>query len=192
MDGISPARNWRLRWRRSGWMNAVVTVAITLLRPSGQPSTQWIWVVSFDISANGGWCHVTDFYQRNWLLCRNWWCGITPLVERSQVTIHICCVLGWPDGRRRGYGESDNGIHPRRQRSHQLWVGEILSVKSPVMSRNTWLEQAGYGKKSHHSRASTFSLNWPALAGYVVHNLLSMWMHDKKYLDMHHFLSPHT
>jgi len=93
MDGISPARNWRLRWRRSGWMNAVVTVAITLLRPSGQPSTQWIWVVSFDISANGGWCHVTDFYQRNWLLCRNWWCGITPLVERSQVTIHICCVL---------------------------------------------------------------------------------------------------
>jgi hypothetical protein len=139
-----------------------------------------------------GWCHVTDFYQRNWLLCRNWWCGITPLVERSQVTIHICCVLGWPDGRRRGYGDSDNGIHPRRQRSHQLWVGEILSVKSPVMSRNTWLEQAGYGKKSHHSRALTFSLNWPALAGYVVHNLLSMWMHDKKYLDMHHFLSPHT
>jgi hypothetical protein len=37
----------------------------------------------------------------NRFLCRNWWHGITPLVERSQVTTHIHYVLGWPDGRRR-------------------------------------------------------------------------------------------
>jgi hypothetical protein len=37
----------------------------------------------------------------NWFLCRNWWRGITQLVERSQVTTHICCVLGWPDGCRK-------------------------------------------------------------------------------------------
>jgi hypothetical protein len=34
----------------------------------------------------------------------------------------------------------------------------------------TQLEQAGYGKKSHHSRGSTFFHNRPTLAGYVVYN----------------------
>lgn len=40
-----------------------------------------------------------------------------------------------------GYGNSDNGIHPKRQHSHQLWAGEIPSVKSSIMSRN--MAQAG-------------------------------------------------
>jgi len=34
-------------------MNAVVAVTITFLHPSGQPSTQRIWVVTCDLSANG-------------------------------------------------------------------------------------------------------------------------------------------
>jgi hypothetical protein len=28
---------------------------------------------------------------------RNQWGGVTPWAERSQVTTHICCVLGRPD-----------------------------------------------------------------------------------------------
>ncbi len=40
-----------------------------------------------------------------------------------------------------GYGDSDNDIHPKRQRSHQLQAGEIPPfIESPVMSRNTQLE----------------------------------------------------
>ncbi len=37
----------------------------------------------------------------NQFLCRTQWRGITPLVERSQVTALICCVLGGLDGHRR-------------------------------------------------------------------------------------------
>jgi len=33
----------------------------------------------------------------------------------------------------------------------------------------TWLEQAGYRKKSGHSHSSTFSYDQPALTSYVVH-----------------------
>jgi hypothetical protein len=32
-----------------------------------------------------------------------------------------------------GYGDRDNVIHPNRQRSHQLQVGEIPSIESPVI-----------------------------------------------------------
>jgi hypothetical protein len=38
---------------QTSWMNVVVTVCITPLHPSGQPSTQQIWVVTWDLSANG-------------------------------------------------------------------------------------------------------------------------------------------
>jgi hypothetical protein len=39
------------------------------------------------------------FMSHNWFHPRNWWHGITPLADRSQVTTHICfCVLGRPDG----------------------------------------------------------------------------------------------
>jgi len=34
-----------------------------------------------------------------------------------------------------------NGIHPKRERNHQLLAGEIPSLKSPVMSCN--MAQAG-------------------------------------------------
>jgi hypothetical protein len=42
-----------------------------------------------------------------------------------------------------GYGNSNNGIHPKHQRSHQLRAGEIPSVESSVMSRNMAQAQAG-------------------------------------------------
>jgi hypothetical protein len=32
---------------------------------------------------------LADFSKHNQFLCRNWWCGITPLAERSHVTTHI-------------------------------------------------------------------------------------------------------
>jgi hypothetical protein len=34
-------------------MNVIVIVAITFLHPFGQPNMQWIWVVTYDLSANG-------------------------------------------------------------------------------------------------------------------------------------------
>jgi hypothetical protein len=36
-----------------------------------------------------------------------------------------------------GYGDSDDSIHRKCGRSHQLQAGEIPSVESPVMTRNT-------------------------------------------------------
>jgi len=49
-------------------------------------------------------------------------------MERSQVTTRLCCVLGWPDGRRRGgYVDSDNGIHRRRLSNHLL-----LGKRNPI------------------------------------------------------------
>jgi hypothetical protein len=67
----------------------------------------------------------------------NWWRGITPLAERSQVTTHIRCVLGRPDGRRRIMMIATNNIHPKSWHSHRWQVGEILSIESPFMSRVT-------------------------------------------------------
>jgi hypothetical protein len=41
------------------------------------------------------------------------------------------------------YEDSNNNIHLRRSNSHRLWAGEILSIKSLVMSHNmaqvSWL-----------------------------------------------------
>jgi hypothetical protein len=34
----------------------------------------------------------------------------------------------------KGYGDSNNGIHPKSRRSHELQAGEIPSVESPIMS----------------------------------------------------------
>jgi hypothetical protein len=57
---------------------------------------------------------------------------------RGQETIYTFALSDYE-----GYGESDNGIHPKCRRTHQLQVGEILSIKSPTMFRNTLLGQAG-------------------------------------------------
>ncbi len=64
-------------------------------------------------------------------LHRNWWRGITSLAERSRVTTHICCVLGWPDGRRRVVATATEAfIHSKCGRSHQLQAGEIPFIES--------------------------------------------------------------
>ncbi len=63
-------------------------------------------------------------------------CGITPFVERSQVTTCICGILDWPDVSRGLCVDTNDSIHPRHLSSHPLWGSEILSVKSPIMSRN--------------------------------------------------------
>jgi hypothetical protein len=117
------------------------------------------------VSANRGHhiCH-------NGFLCRNQWRGITPLVERSQVTTHIRCVLGWPDGCRRVMATATTAFI--------LNVDVLISYgwvkfhpSCHWLCLVTQLEQAGYGKKSrHHSCGSTFFHNRPTLAGYVVHN----------------------
>ncbi len=103
----------------------------------------------------------------NRFLRRNWWCGIIPLAERSQVTTHIRCVLGWPDGRRRVMATVTVAFIPI--------VDVVISygrVKSCPSSHRlcpiTQLEPAGYGKESCRSLGSTFSHNRLARAGYVV------------------------
>jgi len=59
------------------------------------------------------------------------------LAERSQVTTHIHCVPGQPDGRRRVMATATKAfIHSKCRRSHQLQAGEIPFIESPVMSRN--------------------------------------------------------
>ncbi len=73
-----------------------------------------------------------------------------------------------------GYVDSNNSIHPRRPSSHQLWVGEISSVKSPVMSHFFPLTEllslvSVVRKFKYHTRWLVFFQNWAALAGYVVH-----------------------
>jgi hypothetical protein len=50
--------------------------------------------------------------DHNRFLHRNWWCGITPLAERSQVTTHIRCILGWPNGCRRVMATVTNAFIP--------------------------------------------------------------------------------
>jgi len=85
------------------------------------------------------------------------------LAERSQINR---CVPGRPDGRRRVTATATTTFIPN--------VNVVISyrlVKSRPSSHRlcpvTWLKQAGYGKKSHHSCGSTFSRNRPARAGYV-------------------------
>ncbi len=73
-----------------------------------------------------------------------------------------------------GYADSNNSIHPRRPSSHQLWVGEISSVKSPVMSHFFPLTEllslvSVVHKFKYHTRRLVFFRNRAALAGYVVH-----------------------
>jgi hypothetical protein len=53
-------------------MNDVVAVTITLLRPSGRPSTQRIWVVTCDLSINGVMPH-HRFLRRNWFCDYTYW-----------------------------------------------------------------------------------------------------------------------
>jgi len=106
--------------------------------------------------------------DHNRFLHRNRWCGITPLAERSQVTTHIRCILGWPKGCRRVMATVTNAFIPDID-----IVISYAKVKSRLSSH--WvcpvsgLKQASYGKKSGRSCVSTFSHHWPALAGYVVH-----------------------
>jgi hypothetical protein len=102
-------------------------------------------------------------------LCRYQWRGITSLVDRSQVTTHIRCVLCWPDGRRRIMATATTAFIPN--------VDVLISYRwlkfhpsSHRLCLVTELEQAGYRRKSCHSRNSIFSHNRPTLAGYVVHN----------------------
>jgi hypothetical protein len=85
--------------------------------------------------------------NHNRFLRRNWWHGITPLVERSQVTNHICYVLGWPDGCKRVMAIATMAFIPkvdvvisyRRVKSH------LSSHQSCLITR---LKQASYGKSS--------------------------------------------
>ncbi len=98
------------------------------------------------------------------------WHGVTPLIERSQVTTRLCCVLGWPDGRRRGgYVDSDNGIHPRRLSNHRL-----LGKRNPIHQVISVTPQAARLPEEELTipMACFFSGSNPtALAGYLVHNL---------------------
>jgi hypothetical protein len=133
---------------------------ITIMRPALAPPCAGLY---------SGNAHSLGHYTtHNRFLLRNWWCGITPLAERSQVTAHIRCVLGRPDGRRRVMVTVTTAFIPN--------VDIVINygrVKSGLLSHRlcpvTRLEQAGYGKKSHCSCGSTFSHNQPARAGYVVH-----------------------
>jgi hypothetical protein len=73
-------------------MNAVVTVAITLLHPFGQPSMQRKWVVNCDLSASGVLPH-HRFLWRNWLcssflLKTNTW-PLVPLIHPWSTLFHI-------------------------------------------------------------------------------------------------------
>ncbi len=80
-----------------------------------------------------------------------------------------------------GYGNIDNGIHPRRWCCHQLWASEIPSVDSPVMICN--MAQADrLWEKSPCSCGSTFSHNRPALGGYVVHDG-SNWVSQHEFVE---------
>ncbi len=64
------------------WMNAVLGVAITLLGPSGHPSTQRIWVVTCDLSANGVMPrhHFRNYYYNYFFLWSN---GLCTYLEAS-------------------------------------------------------------------------------------------------------------
>jgi hypothetical protein len=52
----------------------------------------------------------------NRFLSRIQWHGVTPLMESSRVKTCICCVLGWPDGRR--------GLCGQRQQRHSSQTSE--------------------------------------------------------------------
>jgi len=84
--------------------------------------------------------------DHNRFLHRNWWCGITPLAERSQVTTHICCILGWRKGSRRVTATVTTAFIPD--------IDIVISygqVKSHLLSHRlcpvTQLKQASYRKK---------------------------------------------
>ncbi len=106
--------------------------------------------------------------DHNRFLHRNWWCGITPLVERSQVTTHIRCILGWPNGCRRVMATVTNTFIPDI---------DIVISYAQVKSR-----LSSYGKKSGRSCVSTFSHHRPALAGYVVHDG-SNWLSQYEFVE---------
>jgi hypothetical protein len=94
----------------------------------------------------------------NQFLHRNRWCGINPLVERSQVITHIGTgVLGRPDGHWGGFmATATMAFIPN--------IDVVISygqVKSHPSSHQLQ-------KKSRRSHGSTFSHNWSALTGYIV------------------------
>ncbi len=61
--------------------------------------------------------------------------------EVTGYSPYLLCT-GWARWAQEAYGNSDNSIHPKLQRNHQLQAGEIPSVKSPVLSCNmTWAGQ---------------------------------------------------
>jgi hypothetical protein len=107
--------------------------------------------------------------------------GDVALAERSQVTTHICCRLGWPDECSWVMATVTTAFIPD--------VDVVISygrVKSHLLSHwlcpITQLKQTGYRKKSHHSCGSTFSHNQPALTGYVVHDG-SNWLSQHEFVE---------
>jgi hypothetical protein len=87
------------------------------------------------------WIHV-----HNQFLPRNRRHGVAPLLERSQVTTHICCLLGPPDQAQGVMQTATTAFIPN------IWVvigyGQVKSrPSSHRLCPVTWLEQAGYQKK---------------------------------------------
>ncbi len=105
--------------------------------------------------------------DHNQCLHRNRWCGVTPLAEKSQVTNHIRCALGWPNGRRRLIATVTTACIP--DVDIVISYGQVKSrLSSHLLCPITPPKQASYGKKSLRSCSSTFCHSRPALASYVV------------------------
>jgi hypothetical protein len=119
--------------------------------------------------------------DHNRFVHRNWWCGITPLAERSQFTTHIPCILGWPKGCRRVMATVTTAFIP--DVDIVISYAQVKSRPSNyLLSPVTGLKQASYGKKSFCSCGSTFSHNRPALAGYVVHDGFN-WLSQHEFVE---------
>jgi hypothetical protein len=119
--------------------------------------------------------------DHNRFLHRNWWCGITPLVEKSQVTNHIRCILGWPNGRRRVMATVTTAFIP--DVDIVISYGQVKSsVSSHLLCPVTRVKQATCGKKSRCSCDSTFFHNRPPLACYVVHDG-SNWLSQHEFVE---------
>jgi hypothetical protein len=59
----------------------------------------------------------------------HWWRGLR--LQPVSAVFWVGQTGAW------GYADSNNSIHPRCLSSHWLWAGEIPSIESLVMSRNT-------------------------------------------------------
>jgi hypothetical protein len=69
-----------------------------------------------------------SFMEINGVASAHWWRGLK---------LQLVLIASWVGQTgTRGYADSYNNIHPKRPRSHRLCAGEIMSIKSPVMSCN--------------------------------------------------------